>query len=89
VASSTHLGRAWDESQGNVTTYSANVATGIYPNGQATVRGAVLGPHIQSVAPWRPAATTARPYSSVGGQYPANRLYEFENTGPSSAAPSE
>jgi pectinesterase len=87
---STHLGRAWDASQGNVTTYSANVATGIYPNGQATVRGSVLGPHIQSEAPWRPAATTARPYSSVAGPYPANRLYEFENTGPGSAVvPSE
>jgi pectinesterase len=86
---STHLGRAWDESQGDVTTYATNVASGIYPNGQATVRGSVLGAHIQSTAPWRPAATTARPYSSVAGLYPANRLYEFENTGPGSAAPSE
>jgi pectinesterase len=87
AAGSTHLGRAWDASQGDVATYAANVASGIYPNGQATVRGSVLGPHIQSAAPWRPAATTARPYSSVGGTYPANRLYEFENTGPGSAAP--
>jgi pectinesterase len=86
AAENTHLGRAWDESQGSVTTYSANVATGIYPNGQATVRGSVLGPHLQGVAPWRPAATTARPYNSVDGLYPANRLYEFENTGPGSIA---
>jgi len=83
----THLGRAWDSSQGTVATYSTNVGSGIYPNGQATVRGSVLGPHLQSVAPWRPAATTDRPYSSVAGLYPANRLYEFENTGPGSAAP--
>jgi pectinesterase len=86
---STHLGRAWDESQGDVATYAANVASGIYPNGQATVRGSVLGAHIQKAAPWRPAATTARPYSSVAGAYPANRLYEFENTGPGSAAAPE
>jgi pectinesterase len=86
TASSTHLGRAWDESQGNVGTYAANVASGVFPNGQATVRGSVLGAHIQSTAPWRPAATTARPYSSVTGEYPANRLDEFENTGPGSAA---
>jgi pectinesterase len=86
---STHLGRAWDESQGDVATYSINVASGIYPNGQATVRGSVVGAHVQSAAPWRPAATTARPYSSVAGMYPANRLYEFENTGPGSAAASE
>ena len=86
---SIHLGRAWDEGQGDVNTYSTNVAGGIYPNGQATVRGSSLGAHIQSAAPWRPAATTARPYSSVAGVYPANRLYEFENTGPGSAAPVE
>jgi pectinesterase len=86
AAGSTHLGRAWDESQGNVATYVTNVASGVFPNGQATVRGSVLGAHIQSAAPWRPAATTARPYSSVTGEYPANRLYEFENTGPGSTA---
>ena len=86
---STHLGRAWDEGQGDVTTYSTNVASGIYPNGQATVRGSLLGAHIQSAGPWRPAATTARPYSSVAGALPANRLYEFANTGPGSAAPSQ
>jgi pectinesterase len=87
LAGSTHLGRAWDESQGDVATYAANVASGIYPNGQATVRQSLLGAHIQSAAPWRAAATTARPYSSVAGTYPANRLYEFENTGPGSASP--
>lgn len=89
AAGSTHLGRAWDESQGDVATYSTNVTSGIYPNGQATVRGSLLGAHIQSAGPWRPAATTARPYSSVAGALPANRLYEFANTGPGSAAPSK
>jgi pectinesterase len=78
---STHLGRAWDEAQVDVATYTSHVKTGIYPNGQAVVRNSVLGPHIQSAAPWRPAATTARPYSSSDtSASPANRLYEFENT---------
>jgi len=86
---STHLGRAWDEGQGDVATYSTNVASGLYPNGQATVRGSFIGAHIQSAGPWRPAATTARPYSSVAGALPANRLYEFANSGPGSAAASE
>ena len=85
--SSTHLGRAWDESQGDVATYAMNVAIGTYPNGQAVIRQSTLGPHIQSAAPWRPAATTSRPYSSTAGAYPANRLFEFENTGPGSAQP--
>lgn len=87
AAQSTHLGRAWDESQGDVATYAANVLTGVYPNGQAVIRNSTLGPHIQSAAPWRPAATTSRPFASVAGMYPANRLYEFGNTGPGSAAP--
>ncbi len=87
AAESTHLGRAWDESQGDVATYAANVQTGTYPNGQALIRDSVLGAHIQSAAPWRAAATTSRPYDSVAGTYPANRMYEFGNTGPGSAAP--
>ncbi len=87
AAQSTHLGRAWDESQVDVATYTANVQTGMYPNGQAVIRDSTLGAHIQSAAPWRPAATTSRPYDSVGGTLPANRLYEFGNTGPGSAAP--
>jgi pectinesterase len=82
---SIHLGRAWDESQSNLTTYTANVATGIYPNGQAVVRDSTLGAHIVSDAPWRPAATTSRPYASVAGALPANRLYEYTNLGPGSA----
>ncbi|MEO8178647.1 MAG: pectinesterase family protein [Deltaproteobacteria bacterium] len=84
-ASSTSLGRAWDESQADVATYTANVQTGVFPNGQAVVRESTLGPHIQLTVPWRPAASTSRPYSSVAGAVPANRFYEFGNTGPGSA----
>jgi pectinesterase len=85
--SSTHLGRAWDESQVDVATYTTNVQSGVYPNGQALVRESTLGPHIQSTGPWRAAATTSRAYSSVAGAVPANRFYEFGNTGPGSGAP--
>ena len=86
-AASTHLGRAWDESQVDVATYTSNVASGVYPNGQALVRESTLGPHIQGVGPWRSAATTNRAYSSVAGAVPANRFYEFANGGAGSAAP--
>lgn len=86
-AGSTHLGRAWDESQVDVATYTANVATGVYPNGQALVRSSTLEAHIQGGGPWRSAATTDRAYSSLPGAVPANRFYEFANTGPGSAAP--
>jgi pectinesterase len=79
-ASSTHLGRAWDESQVDVATYTTNAQSGAYPNGQVLVRDSVLGPHIQSAGPWRSAATTDRPYSSVASAtVPANRMYEFDN----------
>jgi pectinesterase len=84
-ASSTALGRAWDESQVDVPTYTANVQTGVFPNGQAVVRESTLGPHIQATAPWRAAATTSRPYASVAGAVPSNRFYEFANSGPGSA----
>jgi len=85
-ASSTSLGRAWDESQVDVPTYTANVLTGVFPNGQAVVRESTLGPHIQTTTPWRAAATTSRAYSSVAGAVPANRFYEFANSGPGSGA---
>ena len=86
AASSTSLGRAWDESQVDVPTYTANVQTGVFPNGQAVVRDSTLGAHIQATTPWRAAATTSRAYSSVAGAVPANRFYEFGNTGPGAAA---
>jgi pectinesterase len=82
-AGSIHLGRAWDESQGDVETYTQNVATGVYPNGQATYRDTEMGAHINAAAPWRAAATTGREYSSTDqGGVPKNRFYEFGNTGP-------
>ena len=77
------LGRAWDESQVDVATYTTNVATGIYPNGQAVVRDSTLGAHVNGSAPWAAAATTSRPFSSSPtATLPANRLYEFNDTGP-------
>ena len=85
AASSTSLGRAWDESQVDVATYATNAQTGVFPNGQGVVRESTLGVHIQSTTPWRAAATTNRPYSSVDGDVPANRFYEFRNVGPGAA----
>jgi pectinesterase len=83
---SVHLGRAWDESQGDVDTYAMNVASGEYPNGQATYKNCELGAHVRSADPWRAAATTSRPYSSTDqGGVPKNRFYESGNTGPGAA----
>jgi pectinesterase len=77
-----HLGRAWDESQRDVATYVMNVASGIYPNGQALIRDSVIGVHVRGSAPWAAAATTSRPFSMRGDEHPANRLFEYNNTGP-------
>jgi pectinesterase len=77
------LGRAWDESQVDLVTYTANVGTGVYPNGQAVIRDSTLAAHVNGTAPWAAAATTARPFSSTGtASLPANRFYEFGNQGP-------
>ncbi|WP_437925673.1 pectinesterase family protein [Sorangium sp. So ce291] len=81
-----YLGRAWDEGQNDLATYAANVASGVYPNGQAIIRSSTLGAHVRAVDPWH-ASTVSRPYSSTAGTYPANRFYEHANTGPGSAAP--
>jgi pectin methylesterase-like acyl-CoA thioesterase len=55
----------------------------VYPNGQATYRETEMAAHIDKAAPWRAAATTSREYSSTDqGGVPANRFYEFGNTGP-------
>jgi pectinesterase len=80
-----HLGRAWDESGKDLPTYASMVATGVYPNGQAVIRESTLGAHIRAADPWAEAATTKRPFSSVSGTYPANRLFELGNTGPGAA----
>ncbi len=84
---STALGRAWDEGQGDEQQYALNVQTGVYPNGQALITRSFLGAHIAPLAPWRPAATTSRAFSSTAGSLPANRLYEFDNTGPGAPSP--
>jgi pectinesterase len=77
------LGRAWDESQVDVPTYTANVMTGVYPNGQALVRDSTLGAHVNGSSPWASAATTGRPFSSTStATLPANRLHEYNDTGP-------
>ncbi|WP_437829973.1 pectinesterase family protein [Sorangium sp. So ce1153] len=79
-----YLGRAWDEGQSDLTTYAANVASGVYPNGHAVIRNSTLGAHIRADDPWH-ASTVSRPYSSTAGTYPANRFHEHANTGPGSA----
>lgn len=85
-AGTIHLGRAWDEGGKDVATYTALVATGVYPNGQALVRDCELGAHLRLVDPWAPAATTSRPFSAVAvNGLPANRFYELGNTGPGAA----
>ncbi len=89
------LGRAWDRSCTDVPTYIGTcVASGDYPNGQALVRGSMLGVSIDPT-PWLPAATTKRPYcntpwacvdgDAADGVCPANRLFEYQNTGAGSA----
>jgi pectinesterase len=85
TAGSINLGRAWDESGKDLTTYIMLANSGVYPNGQALVRESTLGAHIRAADPWAPAATTSRPFSSVNTTAPANRMYEFNNTGPGAA----
>ena len=80
-----YVGRAWDEGAGDLAGYATAVAMGIYPNGQVLIRDSVIGAQVRPSDPWRSAATTDRPYSSTAGAFPANRLYEYGNTGPGSA----
>jgi pectinesterase len=87
------LGRAWDRSCTDLPTYlSTCVAAGHYPNGQALVRGSTLDDHINPT-PWLPSATTSRPFcdeawacEADAGDCPANRLFEYQNTGAGAAA---
>ena len=79
-----YLGHAWDESTTIEEYKAAFDAGGVYPNGQALIRNSVLGEHIHGAAPWAK-STNKRPFSTLSGEYPANRLYEFENTGAGSA----
>jgi pectinesterase len=86
-AGTAYLGRSWDEGAGDLAGYATAVETGIYPNGQVLIRDSVLDAQVRPADPWRAAATTNRPYSSTAAAYPANRLYEYNNTGPGSAPP--
>jgi pectinesterase len=93
-AGSVGLGRAWDRSCVDVPTYiSTCLPTGDYPNGQAVVRNSTLGAQI-SADPWLAAATTKRAFCNTpwdclddagAVECPANRLFEYQNTGPGSA----
>jgi pectinesterase len=81
-----HLGRAWD--MGASTT---GYLPGITPNGQLVIRDTWLGAGFDTVSPWAPAATTARPFQArtdPGRDLDdpnSNRLWEYANTGPSAA----
>ena len=72
-----YLGRAWDEGVSGLAAYGA-----ASPNGQVVIRNSVLGEHIRKADPWGE-STVTRPYSSVpSGSLPANRMFEYGNTGP-------
>jgi len=83
-AGTVKLGRAWDEGgASNAAMWPATAGATNYPNGQAVIRQSMLGAHINGTAPWDNAASTNRPYSSTAtANYPANRLFEYMNTGP-------
>ncbi len=94
AAGAVGLGRAWDRSCTDVPTYiSSCLPAGDYPNGQAVVRSSTLGAHI-AASPWLAAATTKRAFCNTSWdclddagavECPANRLYEYQNSGPGSA----
>lgn len=53
-----YLGRSWDTSSTTPT-----------PNGQAVVRGSLLGRFVRTIDPWAPAATSGREYSAEGNRF--------------------
>jgi len=90
------LGRAWDRSCVDVPTYLSTCVTAVdYPNGQAVVSSSMLGVQI-AADPWFAAATTKRAFcgtpweclsdAGADGVCPANRLYEYQNTGTGAAS---
>jgi len=81
------LGRAWDEGgTSGATMWPATAGITNYPNGQAVIRQSMLGAHIIGAAPWAAAASTGRPYSTAASSsFPANRLFEYMNTGAGAA----
>ncbi|MEV4277928.1 putative acyl-CoA thioester hydrolase [Actinoplanes xinjiangensis] len=78
------LGRAWDQGAS-----ATGYLPGITPNGQLVIRDSHLGAGFDTLAPWAPAATTARPFSAPieAGRSLSdvhhNRLWEHANHGPS------
>jgi pectinesterase len=78
------LGRAWDQGAS-----ATGYLPGITPNGQLVIRDSHLGAGFDILAPWAPAATTARPFSAPieAGRSLSdvhhNRLWEYANHGPS------
>jgi pectinesterase len=83
AAATGHLGRAWDAGAG-----ATGYLPGSSPNGQCLIRNSYLGAGFDPVAPWAPAATTARPFVADLSpdrtlDDPAfNRLWEYRNYGP-------
>ncbi|WP_158218737.1 pectinesterase family protein [Roseateles aquatilis] len=73
---SVSLGRAWDRGIGR----GEWRASPTVPNGQAVVRGNLLGPHL---APWS-ASTSRRPFAATGEA--ANRMAEYRNVALPAAA---
>jgi pectinesterase len=84
TAPTAHLGRAWDAGAG-----TTGYLPGSSPNGQLLIRNSYLGTGFDRVAPWAPAATTARPFTaSISPERNLddptyNRLWEYANHGPS------
>lgn len=91
-ASNISLGRAWDDSSG---TYKAAGGKEFVPNGMLVIRNSWIGDHINAQSPWDKAASTNRPFNSEKAQtikfskvdtlFPANRLFEYRNSGPGAA----
>jgi pectinesterase len=80
------LGRAWDQGAS-----ATGYLPGITPNGQLVIRDSYLGAGFDTVAPWAPAATTARPFLARVDEgrdlndVNHNRLWEHHNHGPSAS----
>ncbi|MEV6843472.1 putative acyl-CoA thioester hydrolase [Actinoplanes sp. NPDC051411] len=77
------LGRAWDQGAS-----ATGYLPGVTPNGQLVLRDSVLGRGFNTLTPWAPAATTARPFlarTDPGrdlNDVNYNRLWEYANVGP-------
>jgi pectinesterase len=77
-----HFGRAWDQGAS-----ATGYLPGSTPNGQLVIRDSYLGPGFDTVAPWSPAATTARPFTASTepdrdlNDVNFNRLWEYRNGG--------